>query len=489
MSDKDFLELKNQYNKAVSRIQELDEAIKDKDRMWSEYKSTQEVINGHARKLCEMILAKDRKEMMLGTSKSWHSLSTDELILKAIDSFNSYVAERTKLLSDVMNESGRRGRELESLKEQIGILLTQGNITNANTVESIMENARKVENQKAALSELPHKTQKALSEGKIEVIIEDAEDFSNDDFSDLAALVNTAEQVKLTPNSIPYARSKRTEERIQKITDDVQMAHMVDLTDNIEACEAIHWRIMEAIGVKGLSRYKEIEAYVLEDAHFLKTSVRTATLKLTTMSALNKEKFALPISSQGVFYCLTDIGTRMFKHHFKKEPCVSELHRVIAQHDNAEHGYGILDIQNVLEASGRYTSVSSNNRDKAIDVTLDGRQLKYVPDLICKSVKGYTEYIEYERGTHNQYDFSEKLDKMCAASRFLHIIVPNKKILNVIKPKITEWIKGKDPAFLKHFTLRVGTAYNIKDNTDYPLVYKFSKSLEPVPTANSDIKN
>lgn len=53
------------------------------------------------RELCEDILAKDSKEMVLGTDYSWSSIQINELIRKSKQSFTNYIASRTDFMQNL----------------------------------------------------------------------------------------------------------------------------------------------------------------------------------------------------------------------------------------------------------------------------------------------------------------------------------------------------------------------------------------------------
>ena len=127
------------------------------------------------------------------------------------------------------------------------------------------------------------------------------------------------------------------------------------------------------------------------------------------MKALDQESLYLPLTPKVSVYKLTDIGARLYRKRYDKVPVESEIDRVRKEHDNLEHGYGIMDLERVLSECGRYREVHIFNRSRAI--TVSGNR-KYVPDVVALPVQGnFTEYIEYERGFHTQPDFNAKCNK------------------------------------------------------------------------------
>lgn len=481
--DSEYRELSNKYQLAVAQIRELTDQMAAKGKMWQEYEAKCEIVDKHSRKLCEKILAKDRSEMVLGDAKTWYQYTTDELIQKAMDSFDKYVLERTKLMNDIMTVAEERGRALESLTEQIETMMQSGNVSAPHSAEEMLQQAEKTASEKSALDKVSNKTREAAAAGRIDVVIEEEEDLTNAEIEEYQRLADTAEQIKLTASSVKQVPSNTKLAAKKKAEENAAMAHVVDIKDHIAKCNDSDWALIEVIGKKGLSRYQDIERELMLDSEMLKSAIRSASTKLTSMGAVQKETFTLPVSSKSTFYQLSVIGKRMFKYHFNEEPCLSEIERVVKEHDNAEHGYGIMEACQVLEESGLYDEVSCYNRDKAIEVEVEGQKLKYIPDIICQAHKGYKMYIEYERGTHHQVDFNMKLNKMCKVTRFLYIIAPNVKTLKVLKEKVDIWIRSYISDKPKKMTIRMGTINDLrKESTEYPLEYDLNKGTEPVKT-------
>jgi len=123
VSDREYNSLLQKYNLAVTQIGEMRDQMATKNRLTAEYEAQCEVVEKHARKLCELILAKDRSEMVLGKAKTWSSYSTDELIAKATAFFVEYVKAHTEKLQKLMAEIERRGDEIESLNELVRLAI------------------------------------------------------------------------------------------------------------------------------------------------------------------------------------------------------------------------------------------------------------------------------------------------------------------------------------------------------------------------------
>jgi hypothetical protein len=99
--------------------------------------------------------------------------------------------------------------------------------------------------------------------------------------------------------------------------------------------------------------------------------------------------------------------------------------------------------------------------------------------LICKADR-FTDYFEYECGTHHQQDFDNKLSKMCRVTRFLHIVTPNKPTAQKIKAQVDTWIEGRGVQSLQRIVVKIGTAQSVKNDGKWLVVYELQKG--PVPT-------
>lgn len=469
--------LQSQYNMAVAQIRALQEQLETKERQYRIYEQQVDVVDGHMRKLCEMILAKDKSQMTLGTAKSWHGYSTDELITMARKVFIQYNQDRTKLLQEVMAVAEARGQELESLKDQIGQMLTSGNVAGT-TYEEVVQQAEKRRQEQAALDSTDNKTRKAVQEGRVALVVEEDGDFDEQEMGAISAMINTAEAAKLTPSSKPVSRAQAKQDRIKQERKAAAEAHVVDLNKYMEKCGENEWKVMEIIGTMGLARGVEIEK---EFSKFNSNSgaFRRAHLALTNAGALDKDVVALPLSKNALFLWLTDIGIRMFKAHFEKDPVPSEIVEVRKEHDNIQHGYGIRDLERLLVESKRYKSVCSSNRKNPIDVEWGGQKLQYIPDILCKADR-WTDYYEYELGTHTDFDFGMKLNKMSRVTKYLNIVCPNREVLRVVKKKVDKWIQGRGSASLKNTTVRIGTVVSIQNDSDWIVVYELAKGPTPV---------
>lgn len=86
---------------------------------WKEEEEKFKKVEDQARKVCEAILAKDRREMVLGVNSSWYSTPVVDLLVRALKSYKAYNQETTKIMNDIQATSETRRAKIESLQDQI----------------------------------------------------------------------------------------------------------------------------------------------------------------------------------------------------------------------------------------------------------------------------------------------------------------------------------------------------------------------------------
>ncbi|MBQ7818425.1 MAG: hypothetical protein IJ341_01880 [Bacteroidales bacterium] len=477
--DSDYIALVNKYNMLVSHAKELEERIESNETAWKAYAAKMEVMEGHARKLCEKILAKDKEEMTLGTAKSWASYRTDELILRTTDSFDKQVAENISLVQKIYSVASERGQQLDSLKDQIATMLAHGNITNT-TLDDVIEEAEKRNKEKREVDKAPNIVKKTASEGTVDLIIVEDNDVDDADSQFLLDMAEKNIETKLTANSIPVSKGDKAVKQLSKAREDAALIHMVDIKPIIDSLCDIDKYALDAIGSKGHSLIKDIYEHIKGkfDSNIYESATRKSLMQLMAKGVVGGVQVSLPLSSRTYSFSLTAMGMRIFKELFNEECVKSEYEKIVAEHDNPEHGYGIMSLKNVLLESGKYIEVTDSVRKKGIPVTIKGQSMIYVPDIIAKTNR-YTEYFEYERGTHNQVNFNIKCEKMSKVSKFLNFVAPNRTTVKIIKNKVDSWLKDKDVSKMKGYVIRIGTLASIKNNEPWYVEYKLSNGIEP----------
>lgn len=469
--------LLNMYNTSVTRVKVLEADQVEKAEALKKYEAEMDVIIDHTRKLCEKILAKDRSEMTLGSARSWASTPTLQLIDNATDSFDNYVRQNTDLIKRIFDISEQRGRQVDDLKDQIATMITGGNIA-ASSVEEVIESAERRSRENDARVKAAPALQKAAAEGKIELILEEDGDVTEEEQELLDAMAEQAAAIQLTPKAVPLKTSGAKSKAMKRAEDKATQLHMVDLKKYEDKLSDDDWEFIDAIAVKGLSRFSEISSYLVNEKGHLKSMPRNSGMILENSGILETANISLPTKASATkFLWLSDMGKRLFKTKYGKDPVLCEIEIIKAEHDNPEHGYGIISLGQILEESGKYTRVSTSNRDNPIPVVVGGEKHYYVPDVIAVTPK-FTEYYEYERDTHNQKNFNLKCNKMVKVTRFLYFITPNKSIAKNLKKKIDKWIETKTDEEIKGVVVRIGTVLSIKEGK-WCAEYRLAKNREP----------
>ena len=85
---------------------------------------------------------------------------------------------------------------------------------------------------------------------------------------------------------------------------------------------------------------------------------------------------------------------------------------------------------------------------------------------------------------HTQTNFNGKCNKMTSVTDTLNFIVPNREAVDKLGEKVKKWIENRGNVSLKHITVRVTSAYQIKDvdlslDKSWKLVFKPGKRDEP----------
>lgn len=335
--DSEYELLLSKYNVSIAKTQDLQEQIRIKEGAWKAKEAHYKHVDKLTRELCEKILARDRNEMVLGREYSWAKLDTEDLVLKADASYRTYNANRSELLQKIMDVAETRRAQIESLEDQIRQMIANGT-AGASDVQEVLDRAEKEAAEEQAKEHVPNRIRDVAAAGKVELIIEDADDVMVEGEKKLVAeLVEINEQARVTANSVPVVQATQNREIIKAARDQSIMTHLVDLSEYEARFNDVMWEVMKAIGAEGLSKYPDIEAEILRNTEFRTSKIRTATLEIAKMGALNQSILNLPLTPKVFAYQLSDIGTRLYKKHFEKEPVISDIERIIAEHDNAEH--------------------------------------------------------------------------------------------------------------------------------------------------------
>jgi len=268
------------------------------------------------------------------------------------------------------------------------------------------------------------------------------------------------------------------------------LIHAVNLHDFEDKFDETMWKMFEIIATTGKARYTDIARALYEqDPSFADSRLRRAAKALTEMNVITKTTPKLPLTPNAAFYSIAEIGDQLYRKRFKACPVPSEMVKVIKEHDNLEHGYGILDLAQLLANSKQFKTVYAFNRDRPVKFN-NGTQ--YIPDVTCVNLDGKTKtYFEYERGNHPQKSFNEKCDKMRVATRVLNFVAPNRQeLVKKLYPLVQEWVKARGQSEYHDYLIRLTTPIELRkcylSEHSWLVVFDPSKSVEPTSKINLD---
>lgn len=473
--NKEYRILQNKYNTLLAKSQDLQEQLSTKNEQWAAMKQRYEVIEKNTRELCEMILAKDKNEMILGREYSWDSVKIEELLVKAKKVYHDYNNYRRDLMQKIFDESEKRGEIIAGLEDQISRMMQNGaqNVSMEEIYKQIEKDKKEDEIQKHA----PVEMAKAVEEKKIQLSIDEDDDF--EDASIFEKIAEKNEQMKPVPKKRPKLtprapivkkdEKKHADAKLERRKN--TSAYMVNLKEWESKIDEVMWLIIQIMGEQGKSSHVEIRNEVMvKNPSTSNTAITNALSSLRTYSVIASEKIVLPLSGQSIVSRLDTIGIRLYEMRFNKKPVKSEYETMIAEHTTATHGYGIKSVAEKMISAGMFTSVEyMNNRKNPVMI---GEGITYIADIVARDQNGQTYYFEYELGHHTQKDFNAKCSKMIRVTDIINFIVPNNKVLNSITDQIEKWIVNKGPDALKNITIRVVSAIQIQDSLSENLKWK-----------------
>ena len=174
---------------------------------------------------------------------------------------------------------------------------------------------------------------------------------------------------------------------------------------------------------------------------------------------------------------LTDIGAMVYMVIFKRNAGKFEHERLSKEHDNAAHGYMILDTKSILEEKGIYYSVSMDRSQNTIQLH-DGHQC--IPDVMGLRT-GEMDFYEVECGNHHQADFDNKLNKLARVTKCINIVGPNRNVVTKkLKKQVESWIEynGRIDLLRRGITVRLTTITDLK-NDKWTYIYDMTMD-EPI---------
>lgn len=281
---------------------------------------------------------------------------------------------------------------------------------------------------------------------------------------------------KITKKSIKAYHSPKANLKKKMERDNIQDEVYGDkLKEMISKISDDNWLIIKVIGETGESRVTELTGKIVDEFHNLGKVLNARNIAnkisdLHNIGAILKEIVFTPFSSSMAVVSLTAEGRLLYKKKYGKESADPELHRVIAEHDNLEHGYGIIQCGEVIEKiridnKPIYKSVCVWNRNNPIEIktTDEKSNILYIPDIVCIDKNDSPMYIEYELNNHYQNNFNAKCNKMVLAGmNRISFITPNAETAQDLCKKMKKWIETKgNSSVARHLVLRVTTARSL----------------------------
>lgn len=248
-------------------------------------------------------------------------------------------------------------------------------------------------------------------------------------------------------------------------------------------------RALELICSKGISQEHVAielirEQTMLLDKHYPSDAAAWRTVKyLLDIGFFTTKKINTGRRSFNILL-ITDLGERVYMSIFKKAPAKFE-HQIIAKaHDNAEHGYIIIDVAKILEDKHGYYGVSIDRIRNTIELA-DGQRC--IPDI--RAIRaGQVDVFEVECGNHHQADFDQKLDKLARVTDCIHIVCPNRRVVEKVKKQVDHWIdlRGRFNLLRKGISVKLTSVTDL-DNGKWTYIYDLSYE-EPICCFNKKKK-
>lgn len=485
MKDREFDILVQKYNKAISNIHDLQNTLETKEEAWQRISESTKKTFKLTRSLCEMILAKDKREMKLGAEYSWGSLGIDDLISNAMKCFKEYNEKRTQLMNDIIEVSEERLDKIEDLEEKIEALMTKGNVGSVEESSKFLEEMDKKKEEKKAAEKLPNKIKEVIEEGGVQAILEGENDtdgiekIENDFLSQLAE----ENEAIVADASIPVKHSKKSNNDKKKIKNDVKKISENVIDDLYSQCDKNMLEIIKLIGETGISKFPDISKKLMSK-DYKKNAIALAINKLQgDLKLIETISIKHPTITTLNLIKLSSSGIRLYNKETNKEAVISEIDKIYDEYNTLEHGYGILTLKEFLEESGNYKKISIYNKKNPIVIEKD---VNYIPDIICDRIKGNgQDYFEYEIGGINHTEFQNKCNKMLKKIKTFYFIGQNKTTTDEIKSKIESWIDKTGIDKLKGLVIKITSIKKIQtkginDVNVWEYIYNLSQSREPI---------
>ncbi len=438
---------KQQIEKMTVRMAQLDEQYKNKEKhMMGEIQRLLH-IEEMARGLCQKILDKDSREIVLGDNHSWSSMPTEQMIETATKSYKAYCEKRTKDMQKVGSYASDLSEKYEALVEK------------KMELEKIIES---YEQMKDSVSDGRKMQIKGYVEkGKAQVggvnvsTIEEPDDEESME----------ATTIKTVARKNDGKSSAKTE----------KAAPVVQSASDTELENTVRLQVQEMMdGEKLLIR-------LIGDGMSVSVEIKKAAMPHIAEST--SHRYIGNLSNEGFIECFTNIsfpGTKgctlmrltkkgrvAYKLITGDEPNEPEMDRICRYHAKLEHGYGIRACQRLLDKSGRYKTVNMFSEKIKLP---DGTQ-GYIPDLSCMRLdengNKVVEYFEFERCKQKDMEYYTKFGKMSMITDEINVITANPSEHDKMQRLLAAWANPKRniPSYA-HKIIRLTNYNKLKDSIE-----------------------
>ena len=480
-----FNVLLNKYNRLLAQFNDLKQTSDEKEEKWRELQKSYMQTESSIRSLCEVILAKDKNEMVLGKEYSWSKVEIRALIQKAMLSYKEYNNNRVALMKQMQSELENRRNMIESLQFQITNNDGKPVVNNSENETPASDTKKPDDSQNL----IPYKDrQAAQSGGIITEILENENDYDATDEALEQEMHSLNKAIRMNKADIGVVQTKTHSKKTQKEQNEAVNFVMIGVEKAMKEMTPRMKYVVQALGETG---YMETRAIASAAAKRAKADDPKLTEQAFVNDLKNKrisslvlsECIANPLKGKYTVYKLNDIGKAVYKNTFGKDPVVSEFDQCIKDHDNLHHAIGIRELQGILVSSKYFSSVSMKRDDNVIRVN---GSTTYIPDIIAKK-QGKVFYFEYDLGNHTQTDWNAKMNKACLVGKELFIVTDNRDTQNMkLVTKINSWIESrKDDFKIKKQIIRLTTlaslngVKDIYDDKYWNVIWDLSKSNVP----------
>ncbi|MGO5174583.1 hypothetical protein ACTQ2N_05205 [Ruminococcus sp. LCP21S3_E8] len=481
----DVIMYKNMCERLKTEVNSLRGSIHEKETKWKEIEEKNKVAIDLFRSLCEKILAKDKNEMVLGEEYSWSKLSDTDIAHKAIKSYDNYNTSRNMAIKVMLAKYESQSKELEGLKLSIDRMINNGDYTKAKLKDVITDPTKQMKEDEAR-KKSDGKLQQADKEGKVKAVVEEDDDFEDVEQELENSNKNIEVGIKHQANKATVYTSDKKNKAKNKIRSENIEKEMYNHQETISKISDNEWNLIKILGATGFSTVNRIKnALEVKGTGITQSQVVTGLrMLLAAKGILLSKKIKIPTGSL-VIYKLDDFGKLLYEYKNGEKPKLSEWDKIIRNHDNETHGYGILTLASILNQQGKYESVSVFNRKKQIPVTINNIDYKYEPDILCVDATGEAVFYEYELGTHTKKDFNLKCDKMAHLTGVLKFVTPQKDTAIIVYNKVKDWIKERGIKALSNIKIEITTLVKVKDNDTVPILIDLSKDYDDILVNNA----